>query len=268
MPELPEIETIRTGMEVNVGAKIISIDFKRDDIIKGQDYQPRAIINKAITDVRRRGKYLIFVVAKKYYLIFHLGMSGRFYMIRAEDKVLEPHVHVIIYLDNERRLLYQDARRFGGVWLTKDLELFFGHMGVEPLGENFSPEYLFNITRKRKIAIKSLLLNQQLIAGIGNIYADEALFNAGIRPDKCAGILTYEESRRLCTAVKEVLASSIKEQGTTFRDFRDSYNNSGNFQNFLQVYGKTNEKCPLCGTILIRQVIGGRSSHYCNNCQH
>lgn len=267
MPELPEIETIRRGMEINVGAKIVGIDINREDIIKLKVYPPDLILNKKITAISRRGKYLIFVVAKKYYLIFHLGMSGRFYMINPGDIILEPHVHVIIHLDNKNRLLYQDARRFGGVWLVKDIDAFFQHMGVEPLEKDFSPDYLFAISRKRKIAIKSLLLNQNLIAGIGNIYADEALFRAGVRPDKSAGAITAEESRRLCLAIKEVLAASIKEQGTTFRDFRDGYNNSGNFQNFLQVYGKTNEKCPSCGNILVRQIIGGRSSHYCRNCQ-
>ncbi len=267
MPELPEIETIRTGMAVNVGAKIINIDINRDEIIKLRDYEPEELLNKTISEVKRRGKFLIFVLEKHYNLVFHLGMSGRFYMIKPEEEITEPHVHVIVYLDNQNRLLYQDARRFGGVWLAQDLTALFDHMGLEPLAPEFSAQYLYDITRNRKIAIKSLLLDQHLIAGIGNIYADESLFRAGIRPDKSAGSLTSDETKRLCKAVKDVLKNSIKERGTTFRDFRDGYNNTGNFQNFLQVYGKTNEKCPACDTILIRQVIGGRSTHYCSNCQ-
>ncbi|NLB88893.1 MAG: hypothetical protein GX790_06655 [Syntrophomonadaceae bacterium] len=123
------------------------------------------------------------------------------------------------------------------------------------------------MTRGRKIPIKTLLLNQHLIAGIGNIYADESLFLAQIRPDKSAGTITREEADKLCTAIKEVLATSIKERGTTFRDFRDGYNKTGNFQNFLKVYGKTNQNCPRCGQILTRQKIGGRTSHYCAFCQ-
>lgn len=267
MPELPEIETIRRGMQVNIGAKITNLIINRQDVIKLKDYEPAKLLNKQISKVTRRGKFFVFELEKNYNLVFHLGMSGRFYMVKSDDIISEPHVHVIVELDNGNKLLYQDARRFGGVWLVKDIKSFFVKMGVEPLSEEFNAKYLYEITRRRKIAIKTLLLNQHLIAGIGNIYADESLFAAGIRPDKSAGTLTMEEADKLCRAIKKVLETSIKERGTTFRDFRDSYNKTGNFQNFLKVYGKTNEKCPRCGEILARKKIGGRSSHYCSSCQ-
>ncbi|HZK43363.1 MAG TPA: bifunctional DNA-formamidopyrimidine glycosylase/DNA-(apurinic or apyrimidinic site) lyase [Syntrophomonadaceae bacterium] len=267
MPELPEIETVKKGMQVNIGAKITNIEIYREDIIKAKDFDSSELYGQTISNIRRRGKFLIFNLEKDYNVIFHLGMSGRFYMIDASEEISEKHVHIVIHLDNQKKLLYQDTRRFGGVWLVKDLFAFFTKMGVEPLTKDFNADYLYKITRKRKIAIKSLILNQHLIAGIGNIYADESLFMAGIRPDKKAGLLTFDEADKLCKAIKQVLKNAIKERGTTFSDFRDSYNQLGNYQNFLQIYGRTNEKCFNCDTLLERQKIGGRSSHYCPKCQ-
>ncbi|HZJ84547.1 MAG TPA: bifunctional DNA-formamidopyrimidine glycosylase/DNA-(apurinic or apyrimidinic site) lyase [Syntrophomonadaceae bacterium] len=267
MPELPEVETIKRNLAANLGAKIIKIDINRQDIIRRQDYQLNKIINRDIDKIWRRGKYLIISSSSELNIVFHLGMSGRFYILDDKDEAKEPHIHVIIYLDNQKKLIYQDTRRFGGVWLIKDTASFFAKLGLEPLSSKFTPGYLYEISRGRRIAIKSLLLNQHLIAGIGNIYADEALFKAKIRPDKSAGLLTQEETVKLCLAIKNVLKNSIKERGTTFRDFRDGYNEIGNFQNSLQVYGKTNAKCPFCETRLTKKVIGGRSSHFCSNCQ-
>lgn len=267
MPELPEVETIKRNLTPNLGAKITKIDIKRSDIIKRQDFQLNKIINQDIDKIWRRGKYLILSSSPKLNIVLHLGMSGRFYILDVKDEAKEPHIHVIIYLDSQKKLIYQDTRRFGGVWLIKDTALFFEKLGVEPLSSEFTPGYLYEITRGRRIAIKSLLLNQHLIAGIGNIYADEALFKAKVRPDKSAGLLTQEETVKLCLAIKDVLKNSIKERGTTFRDFRDGYNGPGNFQNSLQVYGKTNAKCPSCETVLTKKVIGGRTSHFCSNCQ-
>lgn len=266
MPELPEIETIKKGIANNIGAKIISIEVNRLDIIKLWEYELDILYGKRLTDVGRRGKYLI-LSTKTLNIVFHLGMSGKFYMLNEKEEVTEPHVHVIIYLNNGNKLIYQDTRRFGGVWLVRDLGTFFSHLGVEPLSPDFTANYLYDITRGRKIPIKTLLLNQRLIGGIGNIYADESLFAAGIRPDKKAGLLTMEEAQNLCLAIKKVLATSINERGTTFRDFRDGYNNIGNFQNQLKVYGRTNGNCFACGYKLTRQVIGGRSSHFCPHCQ-
>lgn len=266
MPELPEIETIKRGIANNVGSKIKSIEVNRLDIIKRQEFELDLLYNETITGVGRRGKYLLLTLGE-YFLIFHLGMSGRFYILDADCEDNTPHIHVIIYLDNGYKLIFQDTRRFGGVFLVRDLVTFFAKMGVEPLSEDFTADFLYNITRGRRIPIKSLLLDQRLIAGIGNIYADESLFLAKIRPDKKAGLLTLAEATALSVAVKKVLARSIEERGTTFRDFRDGYNKMGNYQKMLKVYGRTNENCVDCGLGLTRQVIGGRSSHFCSNCQ-
>lgn len=267
MPELPEVETVRRSLQTIIGAKIKTIEINRADIIRKSDYQPEVLGGKQITAIKRRGKFLILKIETELNLIVHMGMSGRFYMLNEDDLLTEKHIHIIIHLDNASKLIYQDARRFGGIWLIKNIDEFFSCMGVEPLSEQFNAGCLGEMVKNRKIAIKSLLLNQNLVCGIGNIYADEALFQAGIRPDRPAGSLTTQEIECLCLAIKDVLKTSIEQRGTTFRDYRDGFNRVGNFQNHLKVYGKVNEKCPVCGAILKRDKIGGRSSHYCEKCQ-
>ncbi len=266
MPELPEVETIRTSLASNIGASIIGIDLKRSDIVRREDFPPLDLVGQTITEIRRRGKYLAIVLGDSF-LVVHLGMSGRFYMQAQSEELLAPHVHFIVYLDNGMKLAYQDARRFGGIWLCSEIETIFALMGVEPLSPQFTANYLGKIAMNRKLAIKTLLLNQNLISGIGNIYADEALFDAGIRGHRPAASLTTGEIKRLRQSIVKVLKLSIKERGTTFRDFRDGYNQSGNFQNSLRVYGKTNQSCSICGGIIHKEKIGGRSSHFCEHCQ-
>jgi formamidopyrimidine-DNA glycosylase len=267
MPELPEVETIRCSLLGNVGAVIKDIEFRRTDIIKLQDFEPASVIGYYIRDIRRRGKYLILDLEPGYTLVVHLGMTGRFYMQNEDTEISEPHVHMIVYLDNGYKLVYMDARRFGGVRFLTDPECIFCRMGREPLSAEFTDRYLQEICRDRKVAIKTLLLNQNCIAGIGNIYADEALFDARIRPDRPAGTLRPAEIKRLRKAIVKVLQASIAQRGTTFRDFRDGYNKSGEFQELLQVYGKNGCPCNICGQTLKKEIIGGRSSHFCEHCQ-
>lgn len=267
MPELPEIETIRTTLEAIIGARITRLDINRTDVIKREDFPAQELCGQTIKDIKRRGKYLVLELGSGSNLVVHLGMSGRFYMLPETEEVQAPHVHFIVHLDNETKLIYQDARRFGGIRLCHDTTSLFAHMGVEPLDRHFTADYLTKICQNRQVAVKTLLLNQNLISGIGNIYADESLFKAGIRGNRPAGSLTPAEIKRLHGAIKKVLKQSIKERGTTFRDFRDGYNQSGNFQNSLQVYGKTNQLCPICGGVINKEIIGGRSSHYCECCQ-
>lgn len=267
MPELPEIETIRTSLEINIGARITCVEVNRADIVKREDFPAQELCGQTITEIRRRGKYLVVELGNGSCLVVHLGMSGRFYMLPEEEEVQAPHVHFILHLDNGTKLLYQDARRFGGIRFCSDTVSLFAHMGVEPLARQFTASYLTKICKNRQAAIKTLLLNQSLISGIGNIYADESLFMAGIRGHRPAGSLDIAETKRLHRAIIKVLRKSIKERGTTFRDFRDGYNQRGNFQNSLQVYGKTNLPCTICGGVIKKEIIGGRSSHYCEFCQ-
>ncbi|MDD4776123.1 MAG: bifunctional DNA-formamidopyrimidine glycosylase/DNA-(apurinic or apyrimidinic site) lyase [Syntrophomonas sp.] len=267
MPELPEIETIRNSLETIIGTRISRTDFKRQDIIKREDFAPDQLVGMMVKSIGRRGKFLILYLEQGYYLVVHLGMSGRFYILDRQTHIEAPHVHLIIYLDDGRRLVYQDPRRFGGIRLCHDLQLVFAHMGVEPLSRQFTGAHLAALCHGRQVAIKNLLLNQCLISGIGNIYADEALFRARVRGTRPAGSLTAAEIKRLHRAIREVLRQSIAAQGTTFRDYRDGWNQEGNFQNFLQVYGKTGHSCSNCGRPIQREIIGGRSSHYCGHCQ-
>ncbi len=267
MPELPEVETISRSLQSNLGAKIIQIDIRNEDIIRLREYDPEKIYSETITEIRRRGKFLVFTLENRLNLIFHMGMSGRLYMADKDVGNTETHVHVKIYLDNGITLFYQDVRRFGGLWFVKDLQDFFAGLGKEPLSDEFTAQYLAKTTKNRKQVIKNMLLNQKLICGIGNIYADEALFEAAIRPDRPAGSLSAEEIKRLCQAIKEILRNSIEKYGTTLRDYRDGFNQPGRFQEYLKVYGKTNEKCPRCGGVIIKNRIGGRSSYFCENCQ-
>lgn len=268
MPELPEVETIRTCLEVHQGAGIVKVVVRRPDIIRRADFEIPDLTCLSIQEVRRRGKYLDLVLSDRGHLILHMGMSGRFYQVQEPGQIDEPHVHLVVYLSNEAVLVYQDARRFGGVWLVQDVRDFFEHLGVEPLSRAFNRAYLEKVLKNRKIAIKTLLLDQRLISGIGNIYADEALFMAGILPDRPSSSLEDREIEVLVKAIKKVLRQGIEQRGTTFRDFRDGYNQMGGFQEHLKVYGRFQEPCPTCNRPLDRIRLGGRSTHYCSHCQH
>lgn len=267
MPELPEIETIRRSVLCNLDAVIDRIEVLHPGVLRRQDYDPQELCGQPVRDITRRGKFLVFTLQPEHFLVVHLGMSGRFFMVESTEELTGKHIHAVITLNNGCRLVYQDARRFGGLWFVTEVEDFFAHMGCEPLGNEFIPALLAQMVRNRKVPIKTLLLNQNLIAGIGNIYADEALFAAGILPQRPAGSLTETEIEKLTQSIKDVLAHSIENRGTTFRDFRDGYNQSGGFQHHLQVYGRINEPCRICGQPILRDRIGGRSSHYCCHCQ-
>lgn len=267
IPELPEVETISRSLQINLGARITKIDIKCAGVIRRRDFEPEEICGSTISSINRKGKFLNFIFENGLELIIHMGMSGRFYMVHEDEEILAPHVHVIIHLDNKKGLVYQDARRFGGLWLIRDSRGFFSRLGREPLSDEFTAEYLAKKVKKRRQAIKTLLLNQSIVCGIGNIYADEALFEAAIRPDRPAGSLSASEIGCLCKAIKEVMQNSIQKRGTTFRDFRDGYNKSGGFQDYLKVYGKTDQDCSRCGGIIKRKKIGGRSTHFCDKCQ-
>lgn len=267
MPELPEVETIRTAMEVVLGSKVIKAEIFRADIIRRQDYNPQELYGQAVEKVSRRGKFLIFLFSKKNILLVHLGMSGRFYLLPSSEKAEDKHVHFILYLDNGYKLVYQDTRRFGGIWFIFDPDLVLSKMGAEPLDKDFTAEYLTNICRHRKVAIKTLLLNQNLIAGLGNIYADESLYRAEINPERSAGSLEDMELKALHESIIKVLQNSIAQRGTTFRDYRDGLKKKGNFQNYLQVYGREETPCKKCGALIKKIRLGGRSSHFCPSCQ-
>lgn len=266
MPELPEVETIVRSLKKVVGCRVKEVRLLNPAVVKRHDYLPADLQNKTIEEIGRRGKFLHITCKGGLYLVLHLGMTGRFYL--EESSVSHPrHLHLICGLKEPYELRYVDARRFGGVWFTLGRPEFFDSLGPEPLEEGFTPEYLKASLAAKKGKIKSLLLDQKVVSGLGNIYVDEALFVAGIRPQRPGCTLSEEEVKKLHQAIRQVLEESIKHRGTTFRDYRDGFNLPGGFQEHLCVYGRAGRPCPVCGLEVSKVKIGGRSSHFCPGCQ-
>jgi formamidopyrimidine-DNA glycosylase len=217
--------------------------------------------------VGRRGKYLIIGLDVGYLLI-HLKMSGRLHVVPC-DEPLDKHVHVAFDLDNGMELRFQDVRKFGRVYLVDEVSEVTSDLGPEPLSDEFTLELFREILERRTGRLKSLLLNQQFLAGLGNIYADEALFLARLHPLRKADSLTPTEQEALYHAIRTVLHQAVASRGTTLTDggYTDVDGQSGAYQHRIAVYGQTGQACPRCGIPVERIVIGGRSSHSCPNCQ-
>jgi formamidopyrimidine-DNA glycosylase len=282
MPELPEVETLCRGLKSHLeGAIIERVICRRKDL---RFPLPKAfsvrLSGARITKVDRRAKYLLFHLSNSLIVLSHLGMSGRFRIEEAlsikrpgafydtsPEKTL--HDHVIIDLNRQRRLVYNDTRRFGFMELLKKSELArrFLDIGCEPLSKNFTAKKLREVFQHKKMPIKAALLDQKLIAGIGNIYACEALFEAGISPFKAASNLSSKECEKLKTAIQAVLKQAIRHGGSTLRDFHNENSQSGTFQNEFKVYDRKGLPCPSCKTPVERIIQSGRSSFYCPLCQ-
>ena len=280
MPELPEVETITRNLNSNlVGQKLLSINFHREDIIakKLNPVSKDLLIGESIIKVFRYGKYLLFQFTNNYLMIVHLRMTGKLLylpLLSEEDKNLylnHKHTHVIFNF-SEGQLIFNDVRRFGKIYFSKiDNSVSFEKLlnsGPDALSENFSKDYLYRrAQRSPKKAIKTFLLDQKIVAGIGNIYADECLFLAAIKPNRPAASLSIEESSTLHDKIIEVLEESIRSGGTTFSDYRTADNHKGNFQNKLFVYGRAGENCRICSNKLESIKLAGRTTVYCPNCQ-
>lgn len=265
MPELPEVETITRALQELQGSAIENL-YISPIVLRCQNYAPNNLPGLSIMRIYRRGKFIVWEIGPAVHMIFHLGMSGRLFLADPREEAGK-HTHAIFNFKDGKQVRYCDPRRFGGIWLVKNPGEVLGTLGPEPLDPEFSLEYLQECLSGRRTPIKSLLLDQRLLAGLGNIYADEALFKAGISPERQAGSLNSREIRQLHRAVIKVLQDGITHGGTTFRDYRDGYNRPGGFQNHLYVYGRTGQPCLKCGKPVERIVIGGRSSHYCPRCQ-
>jgi len=267
MPGLPEVETVRrTILPHVVGRRIVRVDVRETRLRRpiAPDFAHR-LVGRRIHGVARRAKYLVLDVGDGLLWIVHLGMSGRFCVGEPPGDL--PHVHVVVDLEAGGRLYFRDPRRFGLMLLARD-ERDLGIVGVEPLEAEFSPHFLWQTTRRhRRTSIKSLLMDQRRIAGLGNIYANEALFAAGIRPTRRSGKLTRAESERLVGAVREVLERAIASRGSSLLDYRDADGNEGEFQRLLAVYERDGEPCRRCGEPIKRGVTTGRSTFYCPRCQ-
>jgi formamidopyrimidine-DNA glycosylase len=270
MPELPEVETTRRGVEPHLVGQTVDRVEIREPRLRWPVSKPlaRLLPGQTIHAVRRRAKYLL-IEADTGIVLVHLGMSGSLRIINRETAV-KKHDHVDIILKNGRILRYCDPRRFGAVlWLEGDpcQHKLLSTLGPEPLGEDFSGDHLFRRSRKRKLATKSFIMSSQVVVGVGNIYANEALFAAGIRPTRAAGRLSRAECDRLAQEITAVLERAIREGGTTLKDFVDASGKPGYFRQELQVYGRAGLPCRQCGEPLKPLKLGQRATVYCRECQ-
>jgi len=273
MPEMPEVETIRRSLAVRIqGLTIKETTIKLARLIKWPTLHEfsASIYGSTIIRLERRAKYLLFYLDNEKVLVVHLRMTGRLNYV-SEGKPKDPYSRIIFHFTNGDSLEYADTRTLGTLYLMPATELnrIYGliSLGPEPLSDEFTFDYLLSLVLKRKGKIKSLLLNQKAIGGIGNIYADESLSLAGIHPERVACTLTVIEVEKLHSAINEVIKKGIEEGGTTFRDYRDADGNKGRFQQELTVYGRKGDPCKTCGTDVMRTEVAGRGTHFCPNCQ-
>jgi len=298
MPELPEVETIRLDL-VNdlLKKKIITLKILSPKTVKNtKSFFLKQLLNNSFEDISRRGKLLYFKIkGGDNYLLIHLKMTGQLIYLKGKKKIAGGHslalisndkrtsfiqdvggelpnryTRVFFLFEDEAQLFFNDLRRFGYLKIVNKKELdqiLEKNYGPEPLTKNFNKEYLFNIFKNRQRSIKSLLLDQKIVAGLGNIYVDESLFLAGILPDRLAKELKIEEIDKLVKSVNSIIKLAIKNRGTTFKDYRDASGKQGNFSQYLRVYGRAGEKCFKCGGIIEKKKHAGRGTHYCLKCQ-
>ena len=272
MPELPEVETVKETLKL----KLLNRTIKDVDILyKGIIEYPEVPIfiknikNQKVLNLSRKGKWII-IELDNYYLLSHLRMEGKYFFKTSNDEILK-HEHVIFKLDNNTELRYMDVRKFGKMWLIeKDKINDIGplkELGLEPWDKDLTPKYLKDKFKNKKLPIKTLLLDQSIITGIGNIYANEILFMSKINPLDTQDKLTTKDLQNIIDNTKKELESAIKKGGTTIRSYTSVDGVHGLFQQELYVHGKENNKCPNCNSNILKIKIGGRGTYYCPKCQ-
>jgi formamidopyrimidine-DNA glycosylase len=274
MPELPEVETIVSDLRPYlVGRTIVHCELRFPTIVRHPE--PEAFVDSVvglrITAVGRRGKYIIIRADDEVLLVVHLGMSGQLRIVDPESP-MALHTHAVFDLDDGRQLRYTDPRRFGRLLLgTESALLASGTMprlGPEPIDPEFGAEELYKTFRKRRARLKAILLDQSTIAGVGNIYADESLHRARLRPDRLASSLSRKSVRRLHESLRDSLQVAIANRGSSVDTYRDAWGTMGTQQEKLLVYGRAGEPCFTCGRPLSLVRIAGRSTVFCRHCQH
>lgn len=270
MPELPEVETTRRGIEPHVLGNTLTRVVVRNASLRWPvpRHLNRSVAGQTVQSLQRRGKYLLLGFTSGT-VIIHLGMSGSLRILDC-DTPLQKHDHVDFVFQNGQCLRLRDPRRFGAVLFTRKDPLqhkLLADLGPEPLDRAFSGEHLFRHSRGKKVAVKLFIMNSKIVVGVGNIYANEALFLAGINPRRSAGRLSAERYARLAQAIKTVLRAAIKAGGTTLRDFTAEDGRPGYFQQQLHAYGKAGEPCSRCGTTIKHINLGQRATYYCPHCQ-
>ncbi|WP_028585969.1 bifunctional DNA-formamidopyrimidine glycosylase/DNA-(apurinic or apyrimidinic site) lyase [Desulfogranum mediterraneum] len=275
MPELPEVEVTRQGLLSHLpGRRVIRIQWSGKRLRTAVPVQllQKEIKQQLITTIDRRAKYLLVRMASEAVLVIHLGMSGKLRLF-ADETPLARHDHLALQLDNGLSVRLNDVRRFGRVmvWPAAEAALseqdFSNHEGIEPLGEGFTSEKLFSLARKRTIPVKTMLMNSRLIAGVGNIYANETLFKAGIHPESPARGLNQQQWQAIITHCRTTLEQAIAAGGTTISDFLGASGRAGYFQLQLSVYGKKDAPCPSCRTPISKKNLAGRATFFCSHCQ-
>ncbi|MQL49812.1 bifunctional DNA-formamidopyrimidine glycosylase/DNA-(apurinic or apyrimidinic site) lyase [Photorhabdus khanii] len=268
MPELPEVETSRRGIEPHLVGNVIQHAVVRNGRLRWPVAEEiMKLSDQLVLSVQRRAKYLLIELADGW-IIVHLGMSGSL-RILLEECPAEKHDHVDLVMADGKVLRYTDPRRFGAWLWSDDLNQcsVLTHLGPEPLSNDFNGSYLYTRSSSKKTLIKPWLMDNKLVVGVGNIYASEALFTAHIRPDRPAHTLTEREADLLAETIKKVLQRSIEQGGTTLRDFLQSDGKPGYFAQELFVYGRAGEPCRICGEKIESIKLGQRSTFFCRRCQ-
>lgn len=270
MPELPEVENYRRDLaELLVGRRFtrVYVDWPNQIEVPSVAELRHRLPGQTVTSVGRRGKFLLFHTSGGDSLLIHLRMSGRLY-VEPASMPRDSHVHVAFGLDSDDELRFYDPRKFGRMYLVDEPAEVVGKLGPEPLDEGFTVERFAEMLERRRGRIKPLLLNQSFLAGLGNIYTDEALHRAGLHPLRTADTLNTEEVAALHTAIQVTLRGAIEHRGTSFSwVYRDAYGEPGGYQERLRVYGRAGEPCPRCGAPIERIVVGQRGTFFCPACQ-
>jgi len=270
MPELPEVETTRRGIQPLVLGKEVERVLVHNAALRWPIPSDLDAILTAqkICSVERRSKYLL-INFERGTLIIHLGMTGHLRVCRSGEE-RRKHDHVELVFSDHSVLRFNDSRRFGAIFWTEANPLLHErlvNLGPEPLEEDFNPAYLFQLSRKRKVAVKPFIMDARVVVGVGNIYASEALFRAGISPSRQAGQVSRKAFAVLVQSVQEVLSEAIAAGGTTIRDFMDTEGRPGYFKQELRVYGRAGEPCTVCGGVISLTRLGQRSTYHCRKCQ-
>lgn len=272
MPELPEVETVCRGLDkVYQGQTIAKVEYRRPNLRLPLPPQlPKLAAGKKIEKIYRRAKYALLDIQGGNTILLHLGMSGRLVFGKGE-RHLDKHDHVLVHFKNAPTLIFNDPRRFGvlDVCATNKIgdHALLKNMGPEPLEKAFTATYLFNTTRGKKGPIKPFIMTNAVVVGVGNIYAAESLFKAGIKPTRATGSLTKKECGKLVKAIQDVLKAAIKAGGSSIRDYVQTDGTVGYFHSQFMVYGRKDEACKTCGSTIKEIVQAGRSTCYCPKCQ-
>jgi formamidopyrimidine-DNA glycosylase len=273
VPELPEVETIVADLRPHlVGRTITRCELSFPAIVRHPE--PEVFVDSIggmrIESVGRRGKYIFIRLLNNLVLVVHLGMTGQLRLVDAVAPI-EKHTHAVFFLDDGRQLRYRDTRRFGRLLLGTERELLAAKkmplLGPEPIDPEFAADELYRRLRKRHTALKAVLLDQSAIAGVGNIYADESLHRARLRPDRRAGSVSKKSARRLHESLRESLQAAIENRGSSVDTYRDAWGETGRQQEQLLVYGRAGEPCFMCGRPLSSIRIAGRTTVFCRRCQ-